>query len=168
MRSVEIFTEEMSMKLREFRWLIGESSTLHLTVIRRAPHGTERLARSIVSCTTEASELIREDIFIILDIMPTDDIRTIEHADNIIHIVRHHWSICDILIVDTIHLGCSERDRNRWLYEEIMACNLSVDSIGIISLYRSELDDIWLLREISPTSRESCSFCIPDSDFHTK
>ena len=104
MRSVEVFTEEMSMKLGEFRWLIRESSTLELTVICRAPHGTERLARSIVSCTTEASELVGEDIFIILDIMPTDDIRTIEHADNIIHIVRHHWSVRDILIIDAIHL----------------------------------------------------------------
>ena len=69
MGSLEKFSEEMTMEFGELRWFIGESSSLKLTVVGRSPHSTESLLWRVVSFSPKAFEFIREDLFIILDIV---------------------------------------------------------------------------------------------------
>lgn len=166
MRSLEKFSKEVTMKLRKFRWFIGKSSSLKLTIICRTPHRTEGFLWRIVTPSTESLEFVGEDFFIVFDIMTRDEIRTIEDLEDFFDMRRHRELICDIFIVDTVDLRSSEWDRNRWFDQDIVSGNLSIFTIFIFSLDRGKLDDVWLLCEISSFRRESCRFCIPDGYTH--
>jgi hypothetical protein len=158
----------MSMKLRKLRWLKCKSTPLKLTVLCRPPHGTESHFWCIISLSTMSVELIREYFFIVFDIVPRDDVRAIKNLYYFFDMLIHRWTESYIFIIYPIHLGSSERDRDRWLDKHIMSRDLYIYTILIARLYRSELDDIWLTCEISSFGRESCSFCIPDCNTHRK
>ena len=69
MGSLEKFSEEMTMEFGELRWFIRKSSSLKLTVVCRSPHSTESLLWRIVSLSPKPFELIRKDLFIVLNIV---------------------------------------------------------------------------------------------------
>lgn len=52
MGSVEILSEEVTVELRKLGWLIGESSPLKLTIIRRSAHRTEGFVRGVISLSS--------------------------------------------------------------------------------------------------------------------
>lgn len=70
MCSLEPLIEEELMQLREFRWLVGESTTLQFAIVSRRAHGTERFHRGIVSFSTDTCELVPEYLFIEFYVMP--------------------------------------------------------------------------------------------------
>lgn len=152
----------------ELRWLVRESSSLKFAVLCRASHGTDYLAWRIISLSSESIELIGEYFCVIFDIVPREYISAVKNLDDILYMLPHRWTECDILIVYTIDLGSSKWDRNRRLDEDIVSRDLSIYSIFILTFDRCELDDMRLADEITSLRSESCSFCIPDGDFHKK
>lgn len=161
-------TEQMTMKLCKLRGLIRKSSTLKLTVLRGRTHRTHCFLWRVVSLSSQTFELKRKNLLIILDIMPHNYICRTQYSGNDIYFFSHSGCIDYVLIINSIHLRCTERNRNGWFQEKIVSFDLMIHSIFLYFAHeRSKLDNMWLLGKISSLGRETRCFCIPDTNLHS-
>ncbi len=124
MRSLKEITKKFSMKFVEFWKFVSNTASGKCTKIHRFFHRAKSLFWVIVPFSIKSFKFIIYHTLIVFDIMPYNEISTIEISQKSVHTFCNSWLINNICIIDSMYLTRSKRYRNWGLDVFIDSINL--------------------------------------------